>query len=184
MARMGMFDSFYVLDDTSQFLCAGGHHQKGVELQSKSLGCLMDIYYVREGMLYVLRREDDDNAQDIEYNIVDAGLLIVRREVAKRHGLNQTVTMYTSCMTCDPVVFEHAGSGHWDGKVGERSPRVELDVTFTDGRVTKVVPNGCETREEVRKELLASGVLALPDDDRIAKRHIELLRERTGRFQI
>ena len=179
---MGMFDSIYVIDDqtAAKFLCAAGHPQNNVELQTKSLECNMDDYFVYEGQLYVNSRREREAKS--EYAVTDAGLSITRTALAKRYGINRTLVCYSQCHTCDPVVFESEHS--FAGRVSERSPRVEFEVSFVDGRLAEVRPHNCETRDEIRSKLLKEGVEVLPDDDRIAKKHLELLRKENARYNL
>jgi len=179
---MGMFDSFFVLDDQSaaKFLCAAGHPQKGVELQSKSLECNMDSYFIYEGQLYVSARYEHEHIEKA-YVITDAGLAATQTTTYKRYGINRTIECYSQCYACDPVVFE--GDHLFGGRVSERSPDVEFEVSFVDGRLNEVRQSKCESRDEIRQKLLKEGLEVLPDDDRIAKRHLELLRKENARYR-
>jgi hypothetical protein len=177
-----MFDSIYVIDEqtAAKFLCAAGHPQRNVELQTKSLECNMDSYYVHEGQLYEYVRREGARAKSV-YAVTDAGLTVTETRTFKRYGINRVIVCYSQCYTCDPVVFESEHS--FGGRVSERSPRVEFTVSFKDGLLVDVQQHHCETRDEIRAKLLKEGVEVLPDDDRIAKKHIELMRKENARYR-
>jgi hypothetical protein len=169
---MGMFDRLHLLgDDASKVRCAAGHPADG-ELATKTFDCLLDDYYVFEGRLYRCRRTED-RPDDLAPRVDGDKLVLLRRETAPRVQFTGVASVHTHCAACDPVVFERESPE----RVDHRRVWCEWDLTFDDGKLARVEPVRLETREEVRQHLLRDGVGVLPDDDRIARRHIKLVRE-------
>jgi len=193
---MGMFDSFFAMDDESAaFLrCAEGHALKNREFQSKSLFCNLDHYYVIDKLLYRLRGPGtwDEPAAKRQFTIEGRNgdnphghLLFTTRSTAEFDPLNREVDLYTSCYECDPVCFEIGDSGvvNFNGRLNHREPSVHYLVQFEGGRLVHARPEVCETRQTIRDRLLKEGLNVLPDDDRIVKKHFALLRERDHKFR-
>lgn len=192
---MGTYDSFFVRDDLSaeRLRCAEGHLLKDREFQSKSLHCNLDHYYVVDAMLYRLRGNGTwkDPAPKKSFAIVDwhrdtpyGRLAITTRETAEFEPLTREVDLYTSCHECDPVCFEIGDSAlNFNGRLNHREPRVQYFVNFEAGRLVQAHPVGCETRQMVRERLLKEGLHVLPDDDRVVKRHVAVLREHDHKYR-
>lgn len=184
---MGMYDSIYVVDDktAATFTCVAGHPQKGVELQTKSLDCEMGTYYLFDSMFYEVERDGrSDDPRHFKNEYVATGDDLTIHSTTTAIGLARTVTLicYSSCYTCDPVVFDDEGGIF--GRIQDRSPRVEFEVEIKDGRLVQVIRTPMsESREDVRTKLLKQGVEALPDDDRVAKKHLQLLRQQNHRYR-
>jgi hypothetical protein len=144
---MGMYDSVFFRGAAAEMVkCAAGHPQTG-EFQTKDLECTCAIYYVHAtdgGQGLVLF---EGTAQTTE-SFVDkyARLQETVRSTYAPRLVNASVEVYTSCETCDPVVFEREAA-HWGGRV-------------------------------VRARVQKNGIVTvLPDDDRVAKRHLEVARK-------
>ncbi|HLG14190.1 MAG TPA: hypothetical protein VJH03_06640 [Blastocatellia bacterium] len=170
---MGMFDTMIMLGKSAdQVRCAHGHPQ--ADLQTKSLECSLDDYYVHERVLY--RRTRDAQRIPRVRQSEDDKLTLRFESEALRVGYNGAIVAYTHCEECDPIVYEEWGS--FRGGVGDRRIWVEYEFEFRDGRLVKATPLSVRTREETREQMLRDGVAVLPDDDRVASRHIELYREK------
>lgn len=170
---MGMFDTVIMLGKSADLiLCAHGHPQN--DLQTKSLECSLDEYYVYERFLYRKAR----SAQRIpRARLLEDDKLTLRFEnEALRVAHTGEVVAYTHCEQCDPIVYEDWGS--YRGGVGDRRIWVEYEFEFRDGRLVKATPLSIKTREETREQMLRDGVAVLADDDRVAHRHLEMYREK------
>jgi|GEM_PF-2216225 len=184
---MGMFDSIYVVDDktAAKFTCVAGHPQKDVELQTKSLNSEMDDYYLFDDKLYEVEREGRSDVPSrfrSEYVPTGDDLTIHSTTIATGLARTATIICYSTCYTCDPVVYE-AELGVF-GRIQERSPRVEFEVEIKDGQLVQVTrARTSESREDVRTKLLKQGIEALPDDDRVAKKHLQQLRQQNHRYR-
>ena len=172
---MGMFDNLIMLGKSAEFVvCAQGHPQEA--LQTKSLECLLDDYYVYERILY--RTEPTANDRLPRPRQIEEGKLTLRFESeALRVAHTGGVVAYTHCETCDPIVYESEAS--FSGRVSDRRVWVEYELEFRDGRLIKVTALSAKTREETREQMLRDGVAVLPDDDRVARRHLEMYRKKT-----
>ena len=172
---MGMFDNLILLGKSAELVvCAHGHPQEG--LQTKSLECLLDDYYVYERVLY--RKERAANDRLPRPRQMEEGKLILRFESeALRVAHTGVVVAYTHCEACDPIVYESETS--FSGRVSDRRLWVEYELEFRDGRLVKATALSAKTREETREQMLRKGVAVLPDDDRVARRHIEMGRKKT-----
>jgi len=183
---MGMYDSFFALDNESAaFLrCAEGHPLKNREFQSKSLHCNLDNYYVIDKTLYRLH-EDSESQKQFTVEGRTGLLITTTRSIAEFESLNQEVDLYTSCYECDPVCFEIGDSSvvNFDGRLNHREPIVHYLAKFDDGQLVQANPLICETRQAIRERLTKEGLHVLPDEDRIVKRHFALLRERDHKYR-
>ena len=166
---MGMFDTFHVTGD--KLKCAAGHSFDGIDLQTKSLECNLDCYILFDGRLYIQKR---GNSYKETLTPVVEGELLVRmfRCEADPTIITDAVTVYGSCTECDPVCFESKHS--FGDNISHRYPWCEWNLVFVKGKLIEIEPVQLETREIIRKGDMDK---YLPDDDRVAKRHIELLRK-------
>ena len=170
---MGMFDNLVLLGESANLVrCAHGHVQE--DLQTKSLERLLDVYYVYERVLYrTMRAAQERIARSLE---MEDGKLRIRFERdASLFAHTGEVVVYTHCKDCDPVVYESASS--FGGRVSDRRVWVEYELDFREGRLVKTAALSTKTREETREQMLRDGVAVLPDDDRVARRHLEMLRK-------
>ena len=172
---MGMFDTLILLGKTPDLApCAHGHAQ--VDLQTKSLECSLDEYYVFERVLYRKTRSRQRIPRVRQYE--DDKLTLRFEDEALRVAHTGAVVAYTHCEECDPIVYEDWGS--FRGGVGDRRIWVEYEFEFRDGRLVTATPLSVRTREETREQMLRDGVAVLSDDDRVAHRHIEMYREKAA----
>ena len=170
---MGMYDTLIMLGKTADLAsCAHGHAQ--VDLQTKSLECLLNEYYVNERVLYCKTRGRQRIPRARQFE--DDKLTLRFDTEALRVAHTGTVVAYTHCEECDPVVYEDWGS--FGGGVGDRRLWVEYEFEFRDGRLIKATPLSLKTREETREQMLRDGVAVLADDDRVAHRHLEMYRKK------
>ncbi|HXU34899.1 MAG TPA: hypothetical protein VN937_00815 [Blastocatellia bacterium] len=172
---MGMYDTLIMLGKTAELApCAHGHAQ--VDLQTKSLECSLDEYYVYERVLYrkARSRQRIPRARQFE----DDKLALRFDSEALRVAHTGAVVAYTHCEECDPIVYEDWGSFH--GGVGDRRLWVEYEFEFRDGRLITATTLSRKTREETREQMLRDGVAVLADDDRVARRHLELYRKKAA----
>ena len=170
---MGMFDNVILLGKSAELVvCAHEHPQEA--LQTKSLECLLDDYYVYERILYRNKRAANDRLPRTRQ--MEEGKLALRFESeALRVAHTGEVAVYTHCEVCDPIAFECEVS--FSGRVSDRRVWVEYELEFRDGRLVKATALSAKTREETREQMLRDGVGVLPDDDRVARRHIEMCRK-------
>jgi hypothetical protein len=187
---MGMYDCFFAKDDVSAdlFRCGEGHALRDSdEMQTKDLRCDLDHYYVVDRRLFVLRRGGEtSNHQRQQIVVTDGALRITTTEIAVADPYSGEVCLYASCTLCDPICFEYGESevASWGGRLNHSEPRTRWTATFEHGQLATVQPIGCETREDVRQKLLLrEGLTVLPDDDRVVKKHIALLRERDPHYR-
>ncbi len=172
---MGMFDTMIMLGKSADLVsCAHGHPQD--DLQTKSLECLLDDYYVYERMLY--RKTKDAQRLPKVRQLEDDKLSLRFESEALRVAHTGEVVAYTHCEECDPIVYENWSSFH--GGVGDRRIWVEYALEFHDGRLVKATPLSVKTREETREQMLRDGVAVLADDDRVACRQIAMFRKKAS----
>jgi hypothetical protein len=119
-------------------------------------------------------RGDDDEPERVPSKEGDH-LVISRRTVAKRLDFTGDIEAYTHCEDCDPIIFEREND-HWD-RVDHRHVRCSWKLPFDHGTLTRVEPVRLETRDTLREQMVRDGLAVLPDDDRIAKKHLKMLRE-------
>lgn len=171
---MGMFDNLVLLGESASLVrCAHGHVQE--DLQTKSLERLLDVYYVYERVLYRSMRAAEERI--VRPREMEDGKLRIRFERdALRFAHTGEVVVYTHCSDCDPVVYESASS--FVGRVSDRRVWVEYELDFREGGLVKTAALSTKTREETREQMLRDGVAVLPDDDRVARRHLEMLRKK------
>jgi hypothetical protein len=171
---MGMFDNMVLLGEGAGLVrCAHGHVQE--DLQTKSLECLLDVYYVYERILYRSMRAAEERIVKPR-EMEDARLKLRFERDAFRFAHTGEVVVYTHCKDCDPVVYESASS--FGGRVSDRRIWVEYELDFRKGRLVKTGALSARTREETREQMLRDGVAVLPDDDRVARRHLEMLHKK------
>ena len=170
---MGMFDNVILLGESAGLVrCAHGHAQE--DLQTKSLESLLDDYYVYERVLYRARRTAEQRV--VKPRQLEEGKLKLRFERdASCFAYTGEVVAYTHCNECDPIVYESTSS--FAGRVCDRRLWVEYELDFRDGRLAKAVALSAKTREETRDQMLRDGVAVLPDEDRVVRRHLEMLRK-------
>lgn len=170
---MGMFDTMIMLGKSADMVsCAHGHPQS--DLQTKSLECLLDDYYIYERVLY--RKAKSSERIPRVRQLEDNKLTLRFESEAARVAYTGEVVAYTHCELCDPIVYEEWSSFH--GGVGDRRIWVEYELEFHDGRLVKATPLSVKTREETREQMLRDGVAVLPDEDRVASRHIAMYRKK------
>lgn len=166
---MGMFDSIYKVLSGKRISCAAGHDQIDVEMQTKDLECNFLSYYICNNKLY-----RSNNNPQTSFDLKDT-LQIVHRTSTEPCSLTKSITVYGGCKICDPIIFERGGN-LW-GRVGERWVWCEWELFFEEGMLLKVEPVTLETRDQLRAKMLKGGCEnILPDDDRVARKHLELLR--------
>jgi hypothetical protein len=172
-----MFDSFTMAGEKDALLCAAGH--ECTNFQTKCLECDMSTYYVYDGSLFVVERNGWNDRWEEGCRPHYKGLEITTSRYALPKGHSGHVVLYTSCEQCLPVLSEWAGESAWSDRVHEDKPWVEYEVEFETGRVVGATPIRLETREDIRAK---QGTSAIPDEDRVAKRHFErLLKDREKR---
>lgn len=172
---MGSFDEFHFVGEAAKLVsCAADHVQSG-PLQTKDLDSTNRHYYVFEGRAYMGPSMLDDAATSTittTYSVEGENLVSTTREVLQfAVSLDGAVTMYTTCDQCEPVFFEDHDS--WQGDIGHKSPWCQWVAHFDYGKLVRVDRDRCETRDEVRAKLSATGVSVIPDDDRVVKRELE-----------
>jgi hypothetical protein len=168
---MGMTDTLRLFGaDAARVRCAAGHSAEG-SLATKAFDCSQDDYYVFEAQLYVCRRTTED--YEPMPTVEDGTLVLSRRMAASKLTTTAEVAAYTHCELCDPVVFEREDLD----RVDHRHVWCEWNLIFEHGRLVRVETVRLETRESLREHMLRDGVGVLPDDDRVAKKHIKQLRE-------
>lgn len=184
---MGMYDHIYFVGaSAARVCCAAGHTQTGA-LQTKDFDCeLADYYVARDNgphapvgdRLFV----GEVAATDPVVSIVRGQLVMVRTTRYDPSPMSAEVEAYTDCRVCDPVCYEQETGWSVD-RLGHRYPSCSWTLTFLDGVLTHAyaAPGKLETRDDVRKQLGAMGLVIVPDDDRVAARHIALLRAGRGR---
>jgi hypothetical protein len=169
---MGMSDTLRLFGaDAARARCAAGHPADG-ELQTKAFDCELDHYYVFEGQLYACRRANEPE-EALVPSMEGENLVLSRRVTLSTVHVTIDAAAYTHCERCDPVVFEREAFE----RVDHRHVWCEWNLFFERGRLTRVDPARLETRESLRQQMLHDGVGVLPDDDRIAKKHLRQLRE-------
>jgi hypothetical protein len=161
--------------DAQKVCCAAGHPAVN-SLATKTFDCNMDDYYVFEGRLYVCKR--DVGTEDPLPTIDNDELALTYRKRAAKVDFTGEADVYTHCETCDPVIFEREDLDRTD----HRHVWFEWRLLFEHGRLVRVEPIRLETRESLRRQMLRDGAGVLPDDDRIARKHIKQLREGRRRF--
>ena len=172
---MGMYDTLIMLGKSADLApCAHGHGQ--IDLQTKSLDCSLDEYYLYERVLYRKTRSDQRIPRARQFE--DDKLTLRFDSEALRFAHTGDVVAYTHCEQCDPIVYEDWGS--FSGGVGDRRLWVEYEFEFRDGRLMKATPLSVRSREETREQMLRDGVAVLADDDRVASRHIEMYRKKSS----
>lgn len=183
MPAMGMYDSLYFIGKAAEMVkCAAGHPQTG-ELQTKDFDCELTIYYVHvtdAGHMLFLGRA---TAQRTESFVDGEGLLQQTvRSTYSRFPTNASLAAYGTCLECDPIVYERGEGAMFGGRVGEERVWCEWELRFEKGLLVAVEPRRVESREEVRARVmkLEPVVVVLPDDDRVARRHIEKTRQQRG----
>ena len=170
---MGMFDTIRILGIPA-LTCAAEHEIP--ELQTKDLENAMVGYTLHEGRLD-RGRAHDDAVVTAEAGAGDA-LVLVSRRLADPVSLTSEVVVYTSCDECRPVLYlQDGGSGRWGDYVHERRPWCEWKLVFAAGRLERRHAERLETRDAVRRELLAQGLEVLDDDERIARLHFRRLQK-------
>jgi hypothetical protein len=175
---MGMYDTirFFELPAPA---CPAGHELR--ELQTKDLENTLAQYLVHRGRLYRELASDDSETAEADTN---DRVVVIRRRQAEPVALTSEAVAYTSCVECRPVLFLREGTlrGRWGDYVQGRSPWCEWRLVFAGGYLERVVPERVETRDDVRRKLLAEGLEVLNDDDRLARLHFrELEAERDVR---
>ena len=173
---MGMFDSFYAADEESakQIVCAAGHPQSS-ELQTKDLECDMNEFYIFNRKLFKVERRGDPK-KNSNIQIANEELVIEHRTYAKPCSLTKSILAYRCCKECDPIIIER-DAGLW-GSISERYVWNEWELFFDNGFLVRVVPVKQQTREDLRAEILKGGCdHVLDDDDRIAKKHLDQLKQ-------
>lgn len=168
-----MFDSVVMAGPKDALLCAAGHELRN--FQTKDLDCAMNTYYVFEGCVYEAARDGWSLRQEPQYLPGLEGLAVISRGFAAPVGLSVSkLDVYTSCEECLPVLFE--GTPHaFSDQVHEQRPWVEYELEVDRGRVVSSAPVKLESRDDVRKK---GNWVSIPDDDRVAKRHFERLKEK------
>jgi hypothetical protein len=176
---MGMFDSVWFLGKAAERVtCAAGHPLVG-ELQTKDLDGGMDRYFVHATDAGLQLFTGKAHRKTIE-RVIERGAFLRETVVSDYLPslLSVTIDAYGSCGECDPVVYEREVGSVYGDAVGEARARCEYELTFVKGLLTAVEPVRVESRDQVRERLQKTQVVTvLPDDDRIAKRHLELLRK-------
>ena len=177
---MSMFDYVRFLGSTSaKVVCAAGHPQW--EAQTKDLEGQMAHYKVYDDQVYADKDVvdldlDDPNVRTV-YSVEDDRLVVVTDvRYPKADHVHGSVCVYTSCDACEPV-FHEEGHHTWGGGLGSAKPWCEWVLTFEHGKLVNVEPTRCETRDDVRVKLGASGCIPLPDDDRVVKKELGKWRE-------
>ena len=132
-------------------------------------------YLVHEGCLY-RRRGMGERTETAEVG-TGGRLVVIRRELAEPVSLTSEVAVYAACDDCRPVLYLREGGGHaaWIDYVHERHPWCEWRLVFAAGRLERSDVARLDTRDAVRRELLAQGLDVLDDDDRLARMHFRRL---------
>lgn len=177
---MGMFDYVKVQDGLGA-VCPAGHKLSG--FQTKDLGSAMDHYHVvRDAahdrvVLMVHSMLSDRNKVDTSFEVSEdaAGKPVVKEITVLTlefcEDISGTVCFYTSCDVCDPVCCE---SSHRIGdNIAKHQPWQEFELSVRSGIVEAIKATRCDTRDALRKSLIAAGHIVLPDDDRVVRRVIE-----------
>jgi hypothetical protein len=166
-----MYDSLRLFGaDALRLRCAAGHAlQDG--LQTKDFDCLLEDYYVFEGHLYVKRLRPD--VEMLVPTLDGEQLVLTHNDRASPLAFSGTISAYTHCEECDPIVCER----ECFDRIDHRSVWCEWDLGFERGRLVRTEPIRLETRDELRKQMTRDGLGVLPDDDRIARKEVKRLRE-------
>lgn len=174
-----MFDTIYLLheEDYSRVLCADGHPMTD-NLQTKDLDNVMAAYYVFRGQVYFQPKGERSSSNDVKkFEVVENKLVSRNIESYEKHSLSEkNICAYAYCNECLPVISEPNSSIMWRS-INETYPLCEWSFSFENGILVDVKPLKLQTRDDIRNELALRGVLALPDNDRIAKKHLELLQQ-------
>lgn len=177
---MGMYDRFYTFDARVPLPCAAGHPQLRNQFQTKDFDEPgLDGYYLYEGRLFRVAGRSKDTGDEKLLPDGEAVVLVTSRR-AEFFPFTGVLNVYTYCYECAPVLFESGSAREiWGDIVQERKPRIVYSLTFRNGRLEAVKPVELQSREDVRRELReALGERVLPDDDRLARRHFELLNKK------
>ena len=168
---MGMFDTIRFFGAPS-LTCPAGHDVD--ELQTKDLECVMATYVVRDGRLFHVRHDDTETIEETPAGQV----VVVSRRVAEAMSLTSAVDAYSHCDTCRPVLYLDGLRSAWGDSVSERFPWCEWRLVFSSGRLEQVEAERVETRDDVRRKLLAEGLEVLDDDERLARKHFQRREEK------
>ncbi|MCL2450193.1 MAG: hypothetical protein FWD17_14695 [Polyangiaceae bacterium] len=157
--------------DAARALCAAGHPAERW-LKTKAFDRKHDRYYVFEGQLYVRANEEGEG---LVPSMEGGDLVLSRRVTTSPVDITIKATVSADCVACDPVVFER--EGFFYESVAHTYVSCKWNLFFERGRLTRVEAVTLETRESLRRKMLGDAEGVLPDDGRIAKRHVQLLRE-------
>jgi hypothetical protein len=166
------FDYIILAGPQDAVRCAHGHEIR--DLQTKDLIQLMGKFYVWQGKLYLEQpspRSVYDQPQVVSRYRLEGDSLIASRETTSLPTTAGEVTAYTSCKRCLPVLVESSEVFHCS--LSEHYPRVQVVLRFDGGRLIDWRPDRVETRDDVRRRYPD----AIPDDDRVARRHFKQLAE-------
>ncbi len=175
---MGMYDSIRILGP-SALTCAAGHEI--LEVQTKDLECAIVCYLLHEGRLY--RDAGARGATQTAHAEEGDRLVVVTRKLADPVSLASEILAYASCDDCRPVLYlqDAGGLGPWSDYVHERWPWCEWRLVFSAGHLQRIKAERLDTRDAVRRELLAQGLEVLDDDDRLARLHFRRLEKKETR---
>lgn len=172
---MGLFDTIEIIRVASALLpqCAAGHPI--TEFQTKDF----EDPYQRRHLVFddvIYRLAERQPLEERSPTLVDTTLIVVTTHEVRYERLRASgnVCAYSYCHECDPVVFE-APLDRWHGGIDHVYPWCEYDILFRDGQLTEVHPITLESRDDVEKKF--PNRARVPDTDRIAVRHFELLRK-------
>jgi len=165
---MGTFDTIILAGAEDAVPCAHGHEIR--ELQTKDLGEGMATYYVWDGLLFRERRSAEGSwgttLSAVRYRIENERLIVLRETQAEPAPAGE-IAVYATCESCLPVLVESPNS-YW-GLVKEEHPWVQYILRFEGTRLMEKRPDRVESRDDVRRKHPE----AIPDDDRVAVRHLE-----------
>jgi hypothetical protein len=162
---MGSHDVIKLVGASDALRCAHGHEVR--EFQTKDLGESLATYFVCDGRLYKLDQNMDGPRHHSEdYRLEGDTLVVTRQEKATLVSAGEVV-VYSRCTACLPVLVET--SNDWMGAISEHHPWVQFVLRFEGSRLMERRPDRVETRDDVRKKHPE----AIPDDDRVARRHFE-----------
>ena len=174
---MGTFDEFhFVGSDANLVTCAAGHPQFG-GLQTKDLDCTMSHFYVFERLLYESPSplSGGETRRSVGHLVENGELVeVVRTRYIPAPRIDGGVTLYTTCMECEPVFFE---SEHAFRDISRAQPWCQWIAVFHRGKLVEVQKDRCETRDDVKAKMGRIGSAPLPEGDRVARRELELWRK-------
>lgn len=171
---MGMYDTLYILEKSS-LKCACGHEIN--RFQTKDLDNMLNEYYLfKNKRLYCVEKDYSKLDRPNEYTLEKDNLIIIYKSKCNFVSFSGKINAYSECRQCKPICYRHKTWAH--DYVDHMYPWIEYCLIFEKGIVKDIEVVRADTREQLKKSV--SG--CLPDNNRIVKKHLELLNKRTKRI--